>query len=216
MKIYQSGQWISPSAEDILSMAVLPLEKAWQDETKRKEADFVLELLRDEPDFVFDCCLRAIKDNRKPAQKTLDEEIAEVSASIRDAYKHYEDMTTRDRDYEIKQIIFGCYDVEGKEKKLARLKWRERVASGKVELKNGVTDEMILRARQYPISEMIEINSRGYAHCVNHKPDRHPSMFCRGGFVYCFVCQFTADSIDLAMKLFNLSFPEAVKRLAGR
>jgi len=65
------------------------------------------------------------------------------------------------------------------------------------------------------LSEIVEVNNRGFAHCVAHFPDRHPSMYCKGNWAFCFSCGFSADAIGVFMKVNGVNFVEAVKKLAG-
>lgn len=78
---------------------------------------------------------------------------------------------------------------------------------------NRITDEDIARAKEYPIENLVEVNSAGFAKCINHN-DEHPSMYCKGNFAYCFSCGYTADPIKLAMDINGWSFIETVRRLS--
>lgn len=75
-----------------------------------------------------------------------------------------------------------------------------------------ITDEMVKRAKEYPIGNLVEVNKQGYALCVNHA-DKKPSMFCRNNFAYCFSCGFNDSAIGVAMKVWDCSFIEAVRRM---
>ncbi len=79
--------------------------------------------------------------------------------------------------------------------------------------KEKITDEMIIRAREYPLEDLIEVNSAGFAICPFH-PDHKPSLYIKNGFFYCFVCGKSGNAIDLVMARDNLTFVEAVKRLS--
>ena len=76
---------------------------------------------------------------------------------------------------------------------------------------NGITEEIIKRAKDYPIEDLIEVR-RGMAKCINHE-ERHPSMCCKNNFAYCFSCGFSGDTITVFMKINGCSFVEAVKSL---
>lgn len=75
-----------------------------------------------------------------------------------------------------------------------------------------ITEDMIAAAKRYPIEQLIEVNRQGFAKCIWHT-DSHPSMFCKKGFVHCFVCNKSGDAIEVAMVKEGLSFREAVERL---
>lgn len=79
---------------------------------------------------------------------------------------------------------------------------------------NQITPEMLQRAREYPITNLIEF-VKGKTKCISgtHE-DKNPSMSYKPNFVHCFSCGYHADSIKVAMQVKNLSFVEAVKWLA--
>ena len=78
---------------------------------------------------------------------------------------------------------------------------------------NQITPDMIARAREYPITQLIEF-TRGKTRCISgtHE-DKHPSMSLKDNFAHCFSCGYHADSIAVCMQIKNLSFQEAVKWL---
>lgn len=71
----------------------------------------------------------------------------------------------------------------------------------------------LIRAKAYPIENIIHV-TRHKASCPFHN-DSHPSLHVYpDNHSYCFSCSKYADSIDIAMKVWNLSFKEALKRLS--
>jgi len=78
--------------------------------------------------------------------------------------------------------------------------------------KGGITDEMIEKAKTYPIENLLEINERNFALCPFHD-DKKPSLYCKGNFYYCFSCQSSGSVIDLYMHLHSCNFVEAIKNL---
>jgi len=78
--------------------------------------------------------------------------------------------------------------------------------------KQGITPDMILRAREYPITEILGYKGRGNMLCIVHQ-EKHPSMSIKNNRVKCFGCGWRGDSIDCYMILHNVSFVEAVKAL---
>jgi hypothetical protein len=78
---------------------------------------------------------------------------------------------------------------------------------------NGITDEMIQRAKQYPISELLAIPIRGnVTNCIAHE-DKNPSMNIKNNWAYCYACGFRGDSISVYMHLNGVDFNTAVKNL---
>ncbi len=74
-----------------------------------------------------------------------------------------------------------------------------------------VTPEMIERAREYPIANLVDVK-RGMARCIAHE-DKTPSMDCRNNFAHCYACGFHADVIGVYRKLHGVGFREAVEAL---
>lgn len=61
----------------------------------------------------------------------------------------------------------------------------------------------------------INLNRQGYAHCPFHSGDNTPSfkIYEKTDSFFCFGCGVSGDAITLTMKIYNLSFNEAVSRL---
>ena len=83
------------------------------------------------------------------------------------------------------------------------------------ENKNGITKDMVTNALQTPIEDLIPVNEKnGKAICVNtDHNDTEASMDTRGNFCYCYGCGWHGSVIDLFMKLYNVDFKEAVRRM---
>lgn len=75
----------------------------------------------------------------------------------------------------------------------------------------GITDEMIQKAREYPIGELIELKN-GFALCPFHE-EKTPSAYCKNNFFHCFGCGKNLDTIGLYMELNQVNFIQAVKNL---
>lgn len=75
--------------------------------------------------------------------------------------------------------------------------------------------DAVARAKQYPIDEMIQFNSRGAARCLFHNETEgslhyykeQNKTWCFGG------CGRGYDAIDIYQKKYGVSFMEAVKKL---
>lgn len=93
--------------------------------------------------------------------------------------------------------------------KLKKVMLDIKIFTGKLQ---GISPDMIVRAREYPITELVKSN-RGTALCPFHS-DKHPSMDVRKNFYHCYSCGASGDIIDFVMKRDGLSFKAAVHRLA--
>lgn len=93
------------------------------------------------------------------------------------------------------------------------MRWLKRKKSG-VAAKNDVTDEMIERARAYPIERLIQFNKQGLANAPCHD-DKKPSLYFgkKTGRAFCPVCQKSFDSIGWLMSAEGMGFKEAVRLL---
>lgn len=72
----------------------------------------------------------------------------------------------------------------------------------------------ISAARAVPIGEYVTFNKKGDALCVAHD-DKHPSMhwFRKNNKVKCFACGFSGDTIDVVMRLENITVGEAISKI---
>lgn len=79
----------------------------------------------------------------------------------------------------------------------------------------GITDEQIERARQYPVTQLIDFQ-RGKSRAWCHE-DRNPSLYLapRINKAVCPVCAKYFDPIAIVMGRDGLTFTEAVRRLAA-
>lgn len=77
-----------------------------------------------------------------------------------------------------------------------------------------ITDEMIARAKEYPIEKLIDFDRTGKALAFCHA-DKTPSLswWKKGNKATCFPCDKRFDPIDILMIRDGFTFHEAVKRL---
>jgi len=79
-----------------------------------------------------------------------------------------------------------------------------------------INRETIAQAKAYPIENILQQQARNnQVRCPWHEDD-HPSATIKGNFLWCFVCNRGADTIELMMNLHGMTFKEAVLDLAGR
>jgi hypothetical protein len=83
------------------------------------------------------------------------------------------------------------------------------ILEGKISKKNIITDEMIERAREYPIVNLVEVGVNGRAKCIWHDSTDY-NMDIRKNFAHCYVCNSSGGVIDVYMELHNCGFKEAV------
>lgn len=78
----------------------------------------------------------------------------------------------------------------------------------------GVTIDQIEKAKQYPITTLLDVTKKGNISCPFH-PDRTPSFHIKKNNTFtCFSCHEYGDVIHLYQKLHKKSFIEAVRILS--
>lgn len=103
-------------------------------------------------------------------------------------------------------------EAEGLSKRIRGYEVSIEVLEGKRSEKNTITDEMIERAREYPIKNLIEIGPNGRAKCVFHGGDDY-NMDIRKNFAHCYVCSESGDTINIYRAKHGASFQEAIINL---
>jgi hypothetical protein len=80
----------------------------------------------------------------------------------------------------------------------------------------GVNDSQIARAKEYPIAELLEVNSAGFAKCPFHNEKTASlKVYKNQGTWWCYSENAGGDVIALVMRLEDLTFTQAVRRLCG-
>lgn len=84
----------------------------------------------------------------------------------------------------------------------------------KEERPDGITEEMIVRAKGVPLSNFVKVGRDGKIKCLKHN-EKTPSMhiYRKKNNFYCFSCGWHGTAIDLIMELQGLDFKGAVKYL---
>ena len=140
-------------------------------------------------------------------------------------YKHYEEILSGkiigipQRKSAIAQgYSFCCWMKTRQRNEIAQLERKLRKLEGdkkfndKVSSNENITPDMIVKAKNYPIENLVEVNKQGFAKCIWHK-EKTPSMFCKKNFANCFSCGKNGDTIAVLMERDSLTFKEAVLKL---
>lgn len=69
------------------------------------------------------------------------------------------------------------------------------------------------RAKAYPIENLIKVNRDGFASCPFHNEKTGSMKVYKDNHAYCFGCSKRADSVAVAMQVWNCDFKSAVERL---
>ena len=130
----------------------------------------------------------------------------------------YSGSEGKDKDWLADLIIEnGRKQIKELEKKLRateeRIKFYHRI--GRKENPNAkkkrveITEDMVRKAKEFPIEKLLEINKAGFTRCFAHR-DSKPSAYCKKNFLYCFVCSKSWDTIAILMERDGYKYPEAV------
>ena len=97
--------------------------------------------------------------------------------------------------------------------KIKKLKSNLYFSEHKVDISVGrITSEMIIKARDYPFTNLVKLDSRNFCKCPFHN-EKTPSFYVKKNFGYCFGCGKSCDTIEYVMTTKNKSFPDAVRSL---
>lgn len=136
----------------------------------------------------------------------------EIKTGLQDIERRYMESAKQDNTYLERGLIASR--IDDLEKALYRVTGEiKSLKNGATAKQGSITPDMIERAREYPIDNLVEVK-RGKALCIFHD-DNHPSMSIKDNRFYCFSCGAKGDTIELVMKRDSLTFPEAVKVLCG-
>lgn len=82
---------------------------------------------------------------------------------------------------------------------------------------DNISEQDIIKAREVPITNFIEVNRMGFSRCPLHT-DKTPSLkyYSKTNTFYCYSCGACRDTIDLITKIHNKNFIGAVKFLIGK
>jgi len=149
----------------------------------------------------------SVKWRESMRKEYLIQESKRLQKYLDDFYLLYDLMAQRGFSWVEKSFNHYYLGIEKKEKQLSRLK-KELSGHGKAD--NGITDEMIERARDYPMEELA--GGKGLLKCVFHE-DRSPSMLIKNNYAYCFGCGKSSDTIAWLMEVEGMGFADAVRRL---
>lgn len=80
-----------------------------------------------------------------------------------------------------------------------------------------ITEQDVINAKMYPVTDLIKFNSQNFAKCPWHN-EKSPSLklYKQTNTVHCFGCGKSGDTIEVARSLFGESFIQAVKRLTNK
>jgi hypothetical protein len=147
--------------------------------------------------------IRNAREEGLDVENAIKIRIMNLKQEIREIKQHYDTANNAIKAFFVhNQIMDGYKEIEYLERRLVPRQESDEL-----------TKEMISRARDYPIEQLIQFtHGKAMAFCHEDKTpslSKHPSKnYCR-----CFVCNKTFGPIDVLMEQHGMNFPEAVKAL---
>lgn len=146
-----------------------------------------------------------------------------IATKLRTEYQKVLSKIYRDRWFweMLVDILYIEPRTEGREKKIKQNTFYIqflRDTSGWQEVDNGrITDKDIQQAKAFPIENLIEVNRIDFALCPFHNDkDKSLKFYRKTNTWWCFSENIGGDVIELIMKLQNITFIEAIKKLTNK
>lgn len=113
----------------------------------------------------------------------------------------------------IKEVLSNAKDRLNR--KIRRIQYMKEPANIEGNENGKISNADILRAKDVPLENLIELNAQSFAHCPFHGKDKTPSLrvYRNQNRFYCYGCSAGNDVIDFIMKQEKCNFIEAVKFL---
>jgi len=161
--------------------------------------------------------IRAWVANPEMAQFAKEARLRYLRSKLRDATKRF--GKNREIYIRLKQLDAPQYYLDLKLNRADNLIKEMRgyemsidILEGKREESDQITEEMIERAREFPIENILEVGANRRAKCVFHGGEDF-NMDIRKNYGHCYVCGESGDVLTVYMKLHDCGFREAVLRL---
>lgn len=176
--------------------------------------------------------------SRKPDNSTListygKEEVVEICREkiseltyefnlLKRSYKKLESQSLPETDRPIHELSreYASEGIQNVKKQIDKFSLLYLIAQDRLpKPKNGLTDDQIQQAREYPIYQLYsgrlrKVGRRLTGLCPFHEERTSSFVIYENNSFHCFGCQaHGGNSIDYLMKIENLSFKEAVGRL---
>jgi hypothetical protein len=146
--------------------------------------------------------------------------ITELDKNLKIFYTMYDEC--RDRGMSLVETAMYTFDKcdiidpTESEVKLKKYMFWLKISEHKGEIiANRITDEMVEKAKEYPIENLLQFGSGWKTRCIFHN-EKTPSMSLNKklNYVKCFGCGKKADVLDVYMHLNNKNFVESVRALS--
>lgn len=174
------------------------IEKQWYEETRRK--DWLAQWKGEVLDFSVKARIRYLKQRIKELNE-INKENALMAISI-----------TKEFDQEVSEVIVPILARSAEKTQRMVEKFSRELEIRKVGAVEEIPMEMILRAKEYPIEQIVTVGRSGRAKCVFHDGEDE-NMDIRKNYAFCYVCGASGDAIDVYKAVHDVNFKQAVLAL---
>jgi hypothetical protein len=105
-----------------------------------------------------------------------------------------------------------AHEAEGISKKISGYEASIDISEGKRNTRTVISQDMIDRAREFPLKNFIEVGPNGRAKCVFHGGEGW-NMDIRKNFAHCYVCDASGDAIAVYQAKHGTNFRETILSL---
>lgn len=207
LKLSRGFGWIWTLPEHLQNIAE-EIHDAWLDCVRKAERERHGEVRRVRAE------IRAWAESPEMAPFAKAARLRYFKAQLKTANDEF--LKMREQYIEARRLGIGTETIEkaslGLDKRIRGYEISIAVLEGRREEKNVITDEMIERAREFPIKQLLEIGYNGRAKCVFHQGEDF-NMDIRKNFAYCYVCGESGDTIRVYRAKHGCEFREAVLSL---
>lgn len=138
--------------------------------------------------------------------KEFKEDNVDFAKECRERHREGLANKLKEKEKDLELLFEKRASTDVKEKAIKEVEYLTKVVN------NYLTPDMIQRAEEFPIEQLLEVGKNGRAKCVFHGGEDY-NMDIRKNYAHCYVCSETGNAIKVLMKKDNLNFKEAVIRL---
>lgn len=127
---------------------------------------------------------------------------------LKETQKRIDDIQERERHLDFDEKFFLSMEREDYIAKKLKIK---KI----LEMHEGYGTGNLEKAKEFPIEQLLEFKG-GFCNCPFHGPEKTNSakLYKERNKIHCFGCGIDADSLDVYMKINNVSLSEAIKKLS--
>jgi RNA polymerase-interacting CarD/CdnL/TRCF family regulator len=166
-------------------------------EAKMQEFEFIREIKKERPDEIIEFNHQKVKELMEKATEII---------------SNYENSIWRGNTIWLAEIVKELNNPEKILKEIKKLQTEIDFLRNKTIDENQITESDIVRAKEYPFDNLIEVNKSGFAYCPFHN-EQVPSFYIKNNFGYCFGCGKAVDTIQFLIDTKGFNFVEAINKL---